>query len=280
LEPLLHEALAANLAYAERAGVLLQADLATNALQVKLDPDRFLQIMANLLSNAIKHSAAGDAVTVKLRVSGAGLQVLVQDRGPGIDLQFRQKMFEKFSQADSSDRRAQGGTGLGLYITRILVERMGGRIWVDSVPGQGASFGVEFPFADALSTAPVTPDTRPWLLHIDSDVDARARVAQWLQPLCVVVGAGDLQQARSTLTRARAPIVLADPQAQGAAEAFCAALKMIAQGQRVLLYSDAVDDAFASRMGITWLRKSATSHTTLLAAVRSALETAPTENQR
>jgi len=104
-------------------------------------------------------------------------------------------------------------------------------------------------------------------------------VAQWLQPLCVVVGAGDLQQARSTLTRARAPIVLADPQAQGAAEAFCAALKTVAQGQRVLLYSDAVDDAFARRMGLTWLRKSPASRPTLQAAVRSALETTRSENQ-
>jgi len=279
LEPLLQEALAANLAYAERAGVRLQADLATHAPQARLDPERFLQIMANLLSNAIKHSPADDVVKVKLRVSELAVQVLVQDRGPGIDPKFRQKMFEKFSQADSSDRRAQGGTGLGLYITRILVERMGGRIWVDSVPGQGASFGIEFPVAAALASTPVTPDSHPWLLHIDSDVDARARVAQWLAPLCAVVGVGDLTHARSTLTRATAPIVLADPQAQGAAEAFCTALKTLAQGQRVLLYSDAVDAAFAQRMDLTWLRKSPASRPTLLAAVHSALETSQPENQ-
>ena len=288
LETLVGEAVAANEAYAERAGVRLQAHLARAASQARLDPERFLQVMDNLLSNAIKHSTPGDVVTVKLLVKGERLQVLVQDRGPGIDPQFRQKMFEKFSQADSSDRRAQGGTGLGLYITRILVERMGGRVWVDSVHGQGASFGVEFPSADGSTTPPDSPETGAWLLHIDSDVDARARVAQWLQPLCRVVGVGDLQQARSALTRASAsasasasaPIVLADPQAQGAAEPFCAALKNAVQGQRVFLYSDAIDDAFASRMGLAWLRKSATSRSTLLAAVRSALETTPTENQR
>jgi len=280
LEALLGEAVAANQAYAERAGVRLQTDLATSTPEARLDPERFLQIMANLLSNAIKHSAAGDVVMVKLLVKGAQLQVLVQDRGPGIDPQFRQKMFEKFSQADSSDRRAQGGTGLGLYITRILVERMGGRVWVDSVHGQGATFGVEFSTADSDAMTPDSPQPRACLLYIDSDVDARARVAQWLQPLCSVVGVGDLQQARSELTRTGGLIVLADPQAQGAAEPFCAALKNVAQGRAVLLYSDAIDDAFASRMGLTWLRKSATSWSVLLAAVRNALETTSMENQR
>lgn len=280
LDALIGEALNANEAYGERAGVRLQAELAPSAPQARLDPERFLQIMANLLSNAIKHSAPGDVVTVKLLVKGAQLQILVQDRGPGIAPEFLQKMFEKFSQADSSDRRSQGGTGLGLYISRILVERMGGRIWVDSVHGQGASFGVEFPGVHGIATVPVSLDTREWLLHIDNDVDARARVAQWLQPLCSVVGVSDLQQARSELARAVAPIVLADPQAQGAAEPFCAALKQVAQGRAVLLYSDAMDASFASRMGLTWLRKSSTSRSALLDAVRGALANTPMENQR
>ncbi len=279
LDTLINEALAANEAYAERAGVSLQSDLVPVTHQARLDPERFLQIMANLLSNAIKHSAAGDVVTIKLLLKGEQLQVLVQDRGPGIDPQFRQKMFEKFSQADSSDRRSQGGTGLGLYITRILVERMGGRIWVDSTPGQGASFGIEFPSLNDSTSILDAPQTGAWLLHVDSDVDARARVAQWLQASCTVVGVGDMQQAHNAMPRSGTPIVLADPQAQGAAEPFCAALKNAAQGQRVLLYSDAVDDAFASRMGMTWLRKSATSRSTLVAAVRSALETSLTEKQ-
>ena len=105
-------------------------------------------------------------------------------------------------------------------------------------------------------------------------------MAQWLQGVCTIVGVGDLQQARSELSRARAPMVMADPQAQGAAELFCAALKVAAQGQHVLLYSDAIDDDFAARMGLTWLRKSATSRSALLVAVRSALENTPTERQR
>ena len=279
LETLIDEALAANDAYAKGAGVRLQCDMVSVVPQARIDPARFLQVMANLLSNAIKHSAPGDVVTVRLLATGEKVQVLVQDLGPGIDPQFRERMFEKFSQADSSDRRAQGGTGLGLYITRLLVERMDGRVWVDSVPGHGASFGVEFPTADGAPPILGNLKSVGWLLHIDSDVDARARVVQWLQPLCSIVGVGDLQQARTALARDGAPMVLADPQAQGGAEQFCVALKSAAQGQRVLLYSDAIDDAFASRMGLPWLRKSASSRATLQAAVRRVLKTLA-ENQR
>lgn len=147
LLPLLREALAANQGYADRAGVRLLHDFTAGApaLQARLDPDRFLQIMANLLSNAIKHTPAGKAVTVRLLTEGALLCVQVQDEGPGIDPAFRPRMFEKFSQADASDSRPRGGTGLGLYLTRVLVERMDGQIRVDSPPGQGALFEVRLP---------------------------------------------------------------------------------------------------------------------------------------
>jgi len=147
LAPLLREALAANQGYAERAGVLLRCELPEEArhAQAQVDADRFLQIMANLLSNAIKHTPRGRAVTVSLSASAEQLCVSVKDEGPGIDPAFRPRMFEKFSQADGSDRRPQGGTGLGLYLTRVLAERMQGHIGVESVPGQGATFSVSLP---------------------------------------------------------------------------------------------------------------------------------------
>ncbi|MFZ4478373.1 MAG: ATP-binding protein [Rhodoferax sp.] len=266
LDPLLREAITANQAYAERAGVVLIEDIADASPMVRVDGERFLQVMANLLSNAVKHSAGGDRVTVRLDWSDSQVRVSVRDRGPGVDPQFRSRMFEKFSQADGSDRRAVGGTGLGLYISRMLVERMGGDIGVDSTPGEGATFSVALPRADTGMEV-----SAPWLLHIDSDVDARRRLSDWLSPLCRVEGAGDLAQAQSLLGHVQAPIVIADPQAQGAADEFCLALKQLTAGRPVILYSDSVDQSFAGRMGLQWLRKSQAGPEELMAVLRSAM---------
>jgi PAS domain S-box-containing protein len=266
LEPLLREALSANQSYAQRVGVHLSLEVPEGSPQVRLDADRFLQVMANLLSNAIKHSPAGDAVHVVLSWTEAVVRVRVRDQGPGIDPKFRARMFEKFSQADGSDRRSQGGTGLGLYITCMLVERMGGQVTVDSVAGEGATFIVELPVMDVK-----VPVWTPWLLHIDSDVDARRRVADWLSTLCPVEGAANLQQAQGPRVRQSPAMVIADPRSQGSAEDFCVALQRLAPGRPVLLYSDAVDADFVRRVGQNWVQKSQGGRDELRVAVQAAL---------
>ena len=272
LDGLLQEAMTANMGYAQRSGVKLGIEIKSGSPPVRIDADRFLQVMANLLSNAIKHSTADDTVNLGLEWTPSRVRVKVRDRGPGIDPQFRARMFEKFSQADASDRRAQGGTGLGLYITRMLVDRMGGKIDVDSVPDQGAIFFVEFPVADSTFQAPA-----PWLLHIDNDLDARRRVAEWLSSLCRVEGAANLEQAQALLLGAPPPIIIADPQAQGSAEDFCASLRKMAQGRSVFLFTDAVDATFVRRMGVGWLQKAHCGRDELMAALRPAVVNAGKE---
>jgi two-component sensor histidine kinase len=266
VDDLLHEALAANQGYAQRAGITLKCDIEDNGLKVRLDSDRFLQVMANLLSNAIKHSTRGDTVTVTMDCSGTNVRVSIRDQGPGIDPDFRTRIFEKFSQADGSDRRPLGGTGLGLYITRMLVERMGGRVDVTSTSSLGTTFSLDLPIADI--SAAVEP---VWILHIDSDLDSRRKVADWLSPLCVVESAADSDQVKSLFLPNTAPIIIGDPKAQGSAEDFCAMLRRLSRGLPVILYSDSVNGAFARQMGFTWLRKSRASQAQLIETLRAAM---------
>lgn len=264
LDELLREAVNANQAYAQQADVKLDLAIRAGSPAVRVDGDRFLQVLANLLSNAVKHSAAGDTVRLALDWSDHVVRVMVSDDGPGIDPQFRARMFEKFSQADGSDHRAVGGTGLGLYVCRLFVERMGGRIGCDSIPGQGASFWVELESAQQEAAS-------PWLLHIDRDLDVRRRLAAWLAPLCRVEGVADLEQARLACAGQAVQAILADPRGQGDAEAFCSSLKRLSRGKPVILYSDGVDAAFVQRMGVGWLHKSPGRSGDLQQAVAAAL---------
>ncbi|MFC4308763.1 ATP-binding protein [Steroidobacter flavus] len=117
---------------------------------VLVDPGRFLQVMANLLSNASKFSPAGAAIEVTARCNQGRVRVSVRDYGKGIPPDFQPRIFQKFSQADSSDSRSRAGTGLGLAISRAIVERLGGHIGFDTGPG-GTTFYFELPDADSVA---------------------------------------------------------------------------------------------------------------------------------
>ncbi|MGB4361069.1 MAG: ATP-binding protein [Rhodoferax sp.] len=151
LMPLVEHALRDNQAYADRHGVRLYLAHGAGAVQVEVDAQRLQQVLANLLSNAAKFSPTGSEVTVTAICVENTVRVAVTDHGPGIPAEFRDHIFEKFSQADASDSRQKGGSGLGLAISRELVERMGGRIGYESVAGEGATFHFELPVCPAQS---------------------------------------------------------------------------------------------------------------------------------
>jgi PAS domain S-box-containing protein len=109
------------------------------------DPDRIQQVMVNLLDNAVKYG--GSPVRVRVESADGHVRISVADSGPGISADDQERIFEKFYRSDPQHTRAPGGTGLGLYISRELVRRMGGRLDVSSPPGSGATFVVELPRA-------------------------------------------------------------------------------------------------------------------------------------
>jgi PAS domain S-box-containing protein len=111
------------------------------------DEDKLRQVLVNLLDNAIKYSPDGGDVTVELAGGAARARVTVRDSGLGIPAGEQERIFEKFYRLDPALTRGVGGSGLGLFISRELVSRMGGTLTVRSEPGQGAAFVVDLPAA-------------------------------------------------------------------------------------------------------------------------------------
>jgi signal transduction histidine kinase/response regulator of citrate/malate metabolism/DNA-binding CsgD family transcriptional regulator len=127
---------------AAAAGVRIQYEPAGSLPTVNADADRVRQVFSNLLGNAIRFSPAGGAVTIRAESLGNEVLYLVTDSGPGIPLEDRPHLFDRFWQARHSRR---GGAGLGLAIAKGIVERHGGRIGVESRPGSGSTFFFTLP---------------------------------------------------------------------------------------------------------------------------------------
>lgn len=147
--PLIEQAMANNRAYADQYGVTYRLVRAAENARVNIDGDRLTQVLNNLLSNATKFSPRGDQVDIAVDREDRRIRVSVTDRGPGIAAEFRQRIFQKFSQADSSDTRQKGGTGLGLAISKSIIDKMGGEIGFDSTVGAGTTFYFLLPEAAA-----------------------------------------------------------------------------------------------------------------------------------
>lgn len=144
-------------AVAEMAGMAhdhdVRLDLGLYEGRVLADADRVLQTLTNLVNNAVKFSEAGQAVELSAVQEHDVVRFCVRDRGRGIPADRLDDVFDRFTQVDSSDARVLGGTGLGLSISRSIVERHGGRIWVESALGAGTSVYVTLPSAGRAQAA-------------------------------------------------------------------------------------------------------------------------------
>jgi signal transduction histidine kinase len=127
--------------------ISVEVDAEPGLPQVAADGDKLRQVLTNLVDNAIKYSPDGGHVHVLVARSGNRVRFQVQDEGLGIPPSEQSRIFEKFFRLDPQLTRGVGGTGLGLYICRELVERMNGRIGVNSDGRSGSTFWFELPAA-------------------------------------------------------------------------------------------------------------------------------------
>jgi len=135
-------------AQATTKGLSVSVDLPDKLPLVNIDSPRISQVLRNLLENALAHTAEGDAITVTAAQQGNWLEVSVTDTGEGIPAEDLPNIFERFYRVDKSRARTTGGSGLGLTITKRLVEAHGGTITVESEQGKGSRFSFTLPIAD------------------------------------------------------------------------------------------------------------------------------------
>ena len=139
-------------------GIQLSLESPNHDVFMQADPDRLGQVVANLIDNAMKYSPEGGHVAVRVRTVGGHGVIEVTDHGVGIPPDEQERIFEKFYRLDPQMTRGVGGSGLGLYISRQLVDQMGGRLSVSSRYGAGSTFSVTLPLA--IGAAPAVPETR------------------------------------------------------------------------------------------------------------------------
>ena len=134
------QAIEANAGYAQALNVRYRISCHPEQAWAMGDSVRVMQVFANLLSNAAKFSPNGEEVQIRITEIPGTYRIEVEDKGPGIPVAFREQIFKKFAQADGTNTRQQGGTGLGLNITKTFVEKMGGEIGFQIAEGKGTTF--------------------------------------------------------------------------------------------------------------------------------------------
>ncbi len=132
---------------AHEKGVTLKHEVAGNLPEIQADEQRITQVLYNLMSNALRHTPAGGAITTTAELRDGRMLVSVRDTGTGIAPEDLPHVFERFYRADRSRARATGGTGLGLTISKQIIEAHGGQIWAQSWLGAGSTFAFSLPLS-------------------------------------------------------------------------------------------------------------------------------------
>jgi len=216
----------ANRSYAEKYFVHFEYTPLPEDASILVDANRFQQVITNFLSNAAKFSPAGAKIDIIASIENCCVRVSVKDYGLGIPDEFRSRIFKKFSQADSSTTRRKGGTGLGLYISKQIIEQMGGRIGYNTRVGLGSSFWVEFPLSEGTCEYVPTPPSKenhflfssnayeddseeaslPLILHIETNNDFSQYLSVLLHDQAELLRTSSITSAMEALRTEPKPI--------------------------------------------------------------------------
>ena len=213
---LLSQAVAINQPYGTEFGVDYALELPDMDIWIKADADRFHQVLSNLLSNGTKFSPRGSKVRVVCTPSEGSVRVGIIDAGPGVPESFQNKIFQPFSQADSSATRQKGGTGLGLNISRQIVTRMGGKIGFQNLDEGGCEFWFTVPtikgpdVAATQAAADYTGSETQRILHIEPDSDFAEVFDGTLADRFDITHVANIDAARPTLRASRFEAIVID----------------------------------------------------------------------
>lgn len=280
LGPLIVRTAAANRPFGAARKIDIVVEMPPWPISVMGDPDRLEQLLTNLVSNAVKHSPDGSTVYLAAMTKDGRARIEVRDRGTGVPIDFRDRIFGKFAMADSSDSRTRGGTGLGLAIAREIGERHDGTVGFTDREGGGSIFFFELPLADCDDIAVTEGDEAlPLLLHIDDDRDCLSVVASAFSGRATIHSVASMTEARQAIEAQRFAGAIVDvvvPPDNGLD--LIPALRKIAPSLPIVVFS-AHDDLHAPAGVDAVMVKSRASfdtlvETTMALVARAARETA------
>lgn len=174
LNHIVQESIDVNKMYADKFGVKVELIPPEKEYLVTVDSDRLMQVLANLISNACKFSFKNEQVTIEIEQVNSFARLSISNKGVGISPEFQSRVFQKFSQADSSTTRGKGGSGLGLNISKTIIEKLGGTLNFVSKPNENTTFYFDLPLTkqDARSKPEIKvelSETKKRLLICEDD---------------------------------------------------------------------------------------------------------------